>query len=582
MTSSSSSLRLGILTKALTLVSVLALSVALCVFGQEAPPQTSTQNPAQAQTAVQPQANTQAKADEGLPPQPKSPIEKATEEGTALKLSLKDVTKMALQNNLDIAISDTNEDLYQQKLVATYGPYDGTLTGALGVNRQKTINTSTLDQARSGYFNLTDGATWNFGYAQNVPTGGNLQVNYNSGRTDTNRQVSLFNPQLSASMRVQFTQPLRRNFKIDQNRTSIKLANLDLETNDTNFRTSVTNTIANVQNQYWDLVSAIRDYDIQRESVRLAEISLRDNNKKVEVGTLAPITVIQSKATLAQRQVSLIRSEETILTAENSVRQSISTDRNSEVWKKIIVPTDAPDFKEYPVNLDQAIDTALANRPELKQYQITLRQSDLNYRMLQNSKKWRFDLTGSFQTSSSAGPMAYDSKGDPAIDTQYVGGIFNAYKNLFVGGAYTWSFNFNVEVPIRSRSLESSLAQNRITQRQTLMNRMKTEQSIQVEIRNDVQRLETTKKQVETARIGREMAQAQLEGEQKRFEAGLSEAYRVLDQQSALSQAQGQELTALINYRKAIITFQKAMYTLLEANDFQIAKSSSDNIPKLK
>ena len=120
-----------------------------------------------------------------------------------------------------------------------------------------------------------------------------------------------------------------------------------------------------------------------------------------------------------------------------------------------------------------------------------------------------------------------------------VGGVFNSYKVAFIGGWITYQVGFNVTIPLKNRTMDSQLAQNRIQQRQTLMNRLKTEQSIQVEIRNDVQRLETSKKQVETARVGREMAEAQLEGEQKRFEAGLSEAYRVLDQQSALSAGSG-------------------------------------------
>jgi len=253
----------------------------------------------------------------------------------------------------------------------------------------------------------------------------------------------------------------------------------------------------------------------------------------------------------------------------------------------VIVPTETPDYTEYPVNLDVAIDTALANRPELEQYAINLQKSDLNYTLQQNSKKWQFDVTGSFGTSSSAGPMAYrlnreTGEYEPAISPDFVGGIGTAYKNLLVGGAYDWSVAFNIQIPLRNRQLDSSMAQNRIQQRQTLMNRMKTEQSIQVEIRNAVQRLDTSKKQVETARIGRQLAEANLDAEQKRFEAGLSENFRVLDMQSALSSAQASELRSLINYKKAIITLQRAMYTLLEANDFMMARSASENVPTLK
>src|SRR5208337_4648340 len=109
----------------------------------------------------------------------------------------------------------------------------------------------------------------------------------------------------------------------------IKLYNLDLKNTDSQFKQKVTETISNIQTQYWSLVSAIRDYDIKRQSMRLAQISLRDNRKKVEVGTLAPIDVIDSEADMAQREVDLIASEETVLNQENALRALISSNKNS-------------------------------------------------------------------------------------------------------------------------------------------------------------------------------------------------------------------------------------------------------------
>ena len=114
------------------------------------------------------------------------------------------------------------------------------------------------------------------------------------------------------------------------------------------------------------------------------------------------------------------------------------------------------------------------------------------------------------------------------------------------------------------------------------MDRKMQEQTVIVEVRNATQALETNKKRVEMAKVARELAEEQLDGETKRFQAGLSENFRVLDRQRELSQAQGVELRELITYKKSVIDLQKAMYTLLEANDFEIAKTSSDNVPTSK
>jgi len=226
-----------------------------------------------AQPQAAPQAQESAKASTTaaeLPPLPLSPIEKAQKDGTALPLSLKDLTKMALQNNLDIAIQDTNEQMAQHKIVGSFGDYDPTLGGTLSMNSQKGAITNYTSSSASGY-NKNDRATWNFQLRQNVKTGGNFNVQWNSSRTDNNSTYQSFNPQYGGTMTLSFTQPLLKNLKIDSTRSNIKVVNLDLKNTDSQFKQKVTDTVANIQNQYWSLVAAIRDYDIKRNSLKLAE-----------------------------------------------------------------------------------------------------------------------------------------------------------------------------------------------------------------------------------------------------------------------------------------------------------------------
>jgi len=537
-------------------------------------------------------AKTSANSD--LPPLPLSPIEIAEKDGSALRMSLKDITKLALQNNLDIAIQDTNEEISQLKILQAQGDYDPKLTGTLGVQSRKTANQSTYQYSAAKY-NQNDNATWNFTFQKTVKTGGTFQAQWNSSRQESNSTSNLFNPNYGATASVQFTQPLWRNLKIDSTRGNIKLVNLDLESTDSKFKQKVTETIANIQQQYWDLVSAIRDYDIKRSSVKLGQITLRDNKKKVDVGTLAPIAITEAQADLKSRELNLISSEEQILRQENTVRQLISNDRNSEIWSKVIIPTDQPDFVEYKVDLNTAIETALKKRPELAQYDIQLRQSDINLKMTQNSRKWQFNLIGQFGSQGTAGPQSYllnnytgepqlDENGNkiPSIPPYLVGGLGHAYKTVFTEGFTTWQVSFQLDIPLRTRNLDSQFAQQKIQRQQTLMNRRSQEQNIQVEIRNAVQKLKTNRQQVEQAKMQQQLSKEQLDGEVKRYDAGLSENFRVLDRQNQLAMSENTYLVNLINYKKAIIALQKAMYTLLESNEFEIAKSSAGNVPDLK
>jgi outer membrane protein TolC len=514
-----------------------------------------------------------------LPPLPPSPIEKAQKDGTALPLSLKEVTKMALQSNLDIAIQDTNEQITQQKLIGNYGSYDPKLGFTLSTDSRKSANTNAVSASAGSAYNTSKNLKWNVSFDRNVSLGGgSINASWSNTRSTSDSTFSFLNPDYSSGFSVNYTQPLWKNFRIDSNRGNIKLANLDLKVSDSQFKSKVTDTIANIQSKYWDLVSAIQDYDIKRQSVSLAQITLRDNTKKVEVGTLAPIEITQAEFSLAQRKLNLLTSEQQILSQENSLRQLISNDRNAEIWSKVIVPTDTPEFSEYKVELETAINTALQNRPELEQYDIKLQQSDINIKMANNSRKWQADLKGTFGSSGEAGTPG----NPPRVDATHIGGIRTAYNNLFSEGLINWTVQLTVSVPLGNRSADSQLAQQQISKRQTQMNRRSQEQQIQVEIRNAVQQLETSRNQVTTAEVQRRLAQEQLDGEVKRFDAGLSENFRVLDQQNSLAEAENSLLVNKINYKKAIITLQKAMYTLLESNQFEMAKGSSSNIPNLK
>jgi outer membrane protein len=534
------------------------------IIAQEAAP--STQEP----------AKPSATAD--LPPLPLSPVEKAERDKTSLRLSLKDVTKLALQNNLDIAIEDTNEAASQQKIIQAYGAYDPAFNFSLGVNSRKSANTNLASASSQASYSTSKTFNWDLSFSQPVKSGGTFEANLTSRRNSSDQAFQLLNPSYGTTAAVSFTQPLLRNFRVDSNRTQIKLRNLDLKLSDSQFKKTVTDKIADIQSQYWELVSAIRDFDIKRNSVKLGQITLRDNRKKVEVGTLAPIGITEAEAELARRELNLISSEETILRQENALRQLISNDRKSDIWNKVIIPTDSPDFQEYKVGLETAIEAALKNRPELEQYDIQINQSDLNLQNNRNSRKWKVDLVGQFGSGGDAGTPRPNSN-QPDIR---IGGLGTAWYNLFTEGLTNWSLSVDVSVPLRNRNADSQIAQQQISIQQQIMQRKNMEQSIQVEIRNAIQQLDTNRKQVDTAKKSKQLSQEQLDGEQKRFQAGLSENFRVLDRQDQLAQAEASELQNLINYKKSVINLQKAMNSLLEANEFEIAKERAESIATAK
>jgi outer membrane protein TolC len=148
---------------------------------------------------------------------------------------------------------------------------------------------------------------------------------------------------------------------------------------------------------------------------------------------------------------------------------------------------------------------------------------------------------------------------------------------MFTQGFFNWFAGFNLTIPLRNKGVEAQIAESRIQREQLLINRKNTEQKIVVQVRTAVADLDTQKQRVQTAGVARQLAEEQLRGETKRFQAGLSQNFLVLQRQNELATAKGVELQALIAYRKSIISLQQALYTLLESNDFEIARSVQQN-----
>jgi outer membrane protein TolC len=500
------------------------------------------------------------------------PVQRAEKAGTAVHMSLRDVIKLALQNNLSIAIADTNEDIKQQALIGTYGAFDPTFGASLSTSSSNRANTQVTTQSSSGFINTSKSSYWNTNVSQPLPWyGGSLTLSWNTTRTDSNQTNDLFSPQYQTSGLLSFTQPLLRNLRVDSNRMAIKVANLNLKLNDSAFRTTLTSTIASIESAYWNLVSAVAAYDISVSSVQLAREQVAMNQKKVDVGTMAIIDVITSQASQAQREVTVIKAEDTLLQAENRLKNYISKDRTADIWGQTIVPTEKTDFVEYKIDLNTSLMTALKNSPTLETDDLNLQNTDFTYKLYQNSRKWQVNLVASLGSGGVAGPQAYrtDAFGNvtPVNNPANIGGLFTSYSTLFSQDTYNWNVGFSISIPLRNRNVNSQLASTRITREQQVMTRVQDEQTVIVNIRNYVQALETAKKQIETAHVGTQAAQAQLDAEQKRLEAGLSQNFQVMQDQDALTTAQNAELNALISYKTAVINLQSAMYTILDENN---------------
>ncbi len=517
---------------------------------------------------------------------PESYVERMQKKSNVLELSLKESIRMALSNNLEIEIENFNEELNKEQVLKIKGHYDPTMSFTVGWTARETPTTSTLQAGRGITVNELDGFTFDSSLVQNVGGGGTLNLNFQNGRNFTNSLFQFINPRYDSSFNISFTQPLWRGFFQNGTRRQIQILNLDTKISDTQFKQRVVEVIQQLQNQYWELVYAVANYETQRKSVELAIIQYQDNKKRVDIGVMAPIEITSSKAEVARRDQTLIQSEVQIINAQNGLKRLLASDPQASIWDLIIIPTDSPRLRNVSSTLRQSLDTALRNRPELQRIQLQIEQNEINRKFYTMEGKPNVNLRTNFGTVGAAGQvfqtlmLDFDGDGIPdasggktpnTSDPRY-GNFSTAWGQLAHFDFHNWGLFLDVQIPIRNRANAADLATVAIRQRQFESTMKNQQHLIIVEVRNAYETITTRKKSMEAARLARQLAEEQLDGETKRFQAGLSTNFEVLRFQRDLAENQVSELRAEVDYELAVTALHRAMNTIVEEQDIILAK----------
>lgn len=493
-------------------------------------------------------------------------------------LALQDAISLALQNNLDIEAFREGVQISQYSLFSLRGIYDITSSAEIGYRSTTTPTANVLSGGRTG--SLTSKSLYyNFDTFQNIEsTGGSYLIAFDNSRGTTSNTFAQLSPQYNANLTFQFTQPLLRNFATDINRRQIRLAKKSLDLSDSQFRQRVIEIINQVQRAYWDLVFAIRNEEIARESVRLTQTQLENNQKMVEAGTLAPIELRSTEAALESRKVDVISALQAITTAENLLKGLILKDPNDSMWYSQIDPTDDPQFGQTTFNLEESTRLALTNRPELDQMRLQTEQKQIDIDFYKNQTKPQVDLIALYTNTGLAGApvQSFDLDGNPQtaqVLPRFQGGYLRTIRNLLGQDFRTYQVGVSISVPWRNRTAEGNLGRTLAEARQLDARQRQLVQTVQIDVRNALQSVEAAKQRFEAARAAKLAAEAQLAGEQEKFRAGLSTNFLVLQYQTDLAVAQGNEVRALTDYNKALADLQRVTGMTLVNNNVQVTSA---------
>jgi outer membrane protein len=516
---------------------------------------------------------------------PESYVDRVRKESTILALTLRDVMRLALTNNLEIAIEGFNEDLNRERNTIARGFYDPVLSFSLGFESLETPSTSVLT-AGSGVATFTrDGFTWSNSLQQNLRGGGRFTLDFNNSRNESNNTFSTINPQFGSDFAVSFTQPLWRGFRQTSTDRELKLVNLDSEITESQFRQRVSEIVQEVQNQYWELVYAIDDHETRRQSMELAIVQYENNRQRVQIGVLAPIEITSAQAEVATREQEMIQAEVQIVGAQNALKRLLASDPGHSIWNLSLIPTDPPEPRAVQIGMEEAIQTALARRPELDQMRLELEKNDVDEEYFIQEGKPMVNLRANFGSTGRSGvvfkTIGVDLDGDGIPDRQErvpdpgnpsFGNLYGAMGQTLRYDFLNWGIFADIEIPLFNHSSEGQLAQVRIGQARLLSQMKNQQQMIVVDVRNAYESLAIQRKRLEAASVARRLSEEQLNGENKRFDAGLSTNFELLRLQRDLAQTIGQELRAKVDYQQALTALRKAMYTIVDDNDIVLAK----------
>jgi len=511
-----------------------------------------------------------------------------------MTLTLRDAMLSALENNRDIEVERLNVRMNEFDLRAAQGAYDPTLAATFYYDRRAIPATSIFAADKTD--NLIGTAT----FTQRTPwQGSSLSGTFDNNRATTSNPFNDLNPQYTTNLNFTFTQPLFRNRTIDSARRQVKITKKRLDISDSQFRQRAVEIIAQVQRAYWDLVFARRDHEIKRESVELADTQLEHNERLAEAGTLAKSDIISARVELERRKDEAEAAVDAIQRAENALKALMTQAGAGEIWQSELVPVEQPQIDSsasFP--LEDALRLAMRNRPEMEQYRLRGELNKIDAEYLRNQTKPQVDFFVTYGTFGLAG--AQRDTANPIISSNallygrinqlsglaglpplpvissgstpeaLIGGYGQSFYNLLKNDFRSWRFGLNINLPLRNRTAEANFGRALAEGKQIEVQRQRTEQLIEVEVRNALQAVETAKKRVDAAKNSRVNAELQYQSEQRKFDAGQSTNFFVLDRQNALSAARGRELRALTDYTKAAAELQRALSTTLSSNNVEV------------
>ncbi len=543
-----------------------------------------------------------AQTSPALPPQ--EPLEVPQRIGLLgeTTISLAEVVQRTLANDRDIAISQIAREEAVYNIRGAKGYYDP----RLGMNAYRVKNVSPVSSLIGG---AADGKlTQKELYADpqlsgNSPwLGGTYKLDFASARQSTDSEFVTLNPQFPASVNLNLTQPLWRGLRYDDNRHRLEVARKNQALTDQQFRQRVIEVTTQAINAYWELAFAHLNLTVQVEAVRLAEKQDSSNRRQVDQGLLAPADVIQTQTQIATFQQNIFTAQEALTRAENNLKTLILPNRQDLLWGIALTPNTPLTSTADTPSLPEAVQKALAQRPELAESKVTIEVNRLDARLSREQAKPQIDAVATLSLQGLAGrpvpagpdpftaglapfadrinqlsalvglpPIPSIAIGSTQIPAILVGGYSQSLGALTSGTFPIAQVGVQMSLPIRNRTASANAAVAALEGKRLKAQYDQIAMAVESDVRNSIQTVSSARARLRAAALARRSAEDQYASEQRQFQAGTSSVFLVLQRQTDLTAARSREIRSQADLSEALADLDRATAHTMEAQNIHIA-----------
>jgi outer membrane protein len=458
--------------------------------------------------------------------------------------------------------------------------------GHLTTPQSNTVTTGTTEL-------ISRNQVYNVNIGQAFTTGTTVVLGFNNLNQELNSFRNTINPAITSSLDLTVTQPLLQGFGRAVNNRPIRIARNNIKASDLIFKQQLINAVGNIVQLYWTLVAANLNVDVKTQAVTVSQKLYEDNQKQVEVGTLAPIEIARAEAQLASDQQALVTAQSAVLQLEAVLKSALSRNglAGPIVLEARIVATDPIRIPEVePVEpVQDLMARALDNRPDLAQSRVQIENSKIALEGTQNALLPALNAFADLRNNALIGAQnnlsginAGTGLLTPAAsaDPFFLGGFGGILGQLFSRNFPNYTVGLNLTIPLRNRAAQANVATATLALRQSELQVQRQVNQIRVDIQNALIALQEARSQYQAAVKQRVLEEQTVDADQKKLALGATTVFQLIQDQRDLSTAGGNVVTAEATYAQARAQLDIATGMTLQNNNVELDEAKSGQVSR--